>query len=357
MNTRKVKRNFIKTAIRSFRAENISPEEKVADTQSRAVVAGILCISALLLSCMNFAKGYWLMMATTLALAAAFAVSYFLAKKYQKDMVASLIMGLACAAAFSYYAISGQNSGFAILWIVLIPTVSMMALGAKVGLVLSLYFQLFTIALFYTPLKNLVAMHYTETFMDRFPILYLTGLAASVFLTLQRQYYLQVTKDMSYEDNLTGLENRSSFEKVKKEISAGGTLKDYVLVMADLNRLKYVNDTYGHDAGDELICGAADALRGSFDQEDDYLFRIGGDEFVVLSKTDPRSIVTKLSELRERCDVWHGELSPELSISAGMVIAEHHPQMDIDQIQKLADQKMYEAKRRFYSQSGYDRRK
>ena len=83
-------------------------------------------------------------------------------------------------------------------------------------------------------------------------------------------------------DSLTGLENRYAFDAKLSGIMEKD-LKDsnWILIMMDVNGLKYVNDTYGHDAGDELIRSAAKVIKESYGKEGD-CYRIGGDEFIVL---------------------------------------------------------------------------
>lgn len=83
-------------------------------------------------------------------------------------------------------------------------------------------------------------------------------------------------------DSLTGLENRYAFDAKLSGIMEND-LKDsnWILIMMDVNGLKYVNDTYGHDAGDELIRSAAKVIKASYGKEGD-CYRIGGDEFIIL---------------------------------------------------------------------------
>lgn len=85
------------------------------------------------------------------------------------------------------------------------------------------------------------------------------------------------TSRRSLIDQLTGLNNRRAFEETKASMTTGESLG---VVFADLNNLKYTNDTYGHLAGDDLICNFSDIILMCFRHEE--IFRIGGDEFVVL---------------------------------------------------------------------------
>lgn len=89
-------------------------------------------------------------------------------------------------------------------------------------------------------------------------------------------------------DALSGLPNRACFDEVLKERVAAQESNERLLALAfiDLNGFKIVNDTMGHDAGDEVIRTIASRLRDSF-RTHDFIARIGGDEFIVLFEIDP----------------------------------------------------------------------
>lgn len=90
---------------------------------------------------------------------------------------------------------------------------------------------------------------------------------------------------LSFHDQLTGLYNRRSYEMELRRLDDGKNLP-LTLVLGDINELKLINDTFGHAIGDELIVKTAEAMKKSARSED-LLFRIGGDEFVMLMpKTD-----------------------------------------------------------------------
>lgn len=89
-------------------------------------------------------------------------------------------------------------------------------------------------------------------------------------------------KDVATTDGLTGLDNRLAFNDMLKAIEHESCRKDnWIMYMFDVNGLKYINDTFGHPAGDELIKSAANVLKFVFGN-DGHCFRIGGDEFVIL---------------------------------------------------------------------------
>jgi diguanylate cyclase (GGDEF)-like protein len=97
---------------------------------------------------------------------------------------------------------------------------------------------------------------------------------------------------MTFHDRLTGLYNRAYIEEEMQRIDTERQLP-ISLIMGDLNNLKLVNDTYGHEKGDELLVKAAEVLKKSCRKED-IVARWGGDEFVVLLPQTPLEISDKI---------------------------------------------------------------
>lgn len=125
----------------------------------------------------------------------------FLFAKVFKNRNAAVISALLLSAfVFSYYAISGANEGFAILWTLLVPMAICYFMGVKVGILLSVYFELLLIVLFYTPLRANFAAYYTETFMNRFPIFYLCILMLT--MVSMTQYHESVLVEIEYTKRL-----------------------------------------------------------------------------------------------------------------------------------------------------------
>lgn len=89
----------------------------------------------------------------------------------------------------------------------------------------------------------------------------------------------------SYHDYLTGLYNRRFYEEELKRLDTERNLP-LSIVMGDVNGLKYINDTFGHLMGDDLLMKVADSIKKAC-RSDDIIARLGGDEFVILlPKTD-----------------------------------------------------------------------
>ena len=97
----------------------------------------------------------------------------------------------------------------------------------------------------------------------------------------QKEEIIEARK-MAYTDSLTGVNNSHAYIEAEEEIDsimAEGWMQDFGLVVFDINGLKYINDTRGHEAGDELIIDAANLITESFPGSP--VYRIGGDEFVL----------------------------------------------------------------------------
>jgi diguanylate cyclase (GGDEF)-like protein/PAS domain S-box-containing protein len=152
-------------------------------------------------------------------------------------------------------------------------------------------------------------------------------------------------------DPLTGLHNRRRFSRelmqqlaYSRRYGGGG-----VLLVIDLDHLKFVNDAYGHHAGDELIKAVARLLQGCT-RDADVVGRLGGDEFAVaLPHTSideaQRLIDSILTATREELD-FDIEPRPPVSVSIGAVAFETDPMSTATDLQVCADLAMYEAKAR-----------
>lgn len=161
-------------------------------------------------------------------------------------------------------------------------------------------------------------------------------------------------KKYAYYDQLTGLLNRRAYaemiDDMEKKLPA-----DCCVIMADINGLKEINDTLGHDAGDELITGSAICLRKSF-AGIDLIYRIGGDEFcVMINNKNEEYINGCLQQLEISTGGWKGKYVNGISISYGYAMVSEFSELDL--ILKAADKRMYEFKSNYYRNSQRGRAK
>ncbi|MDO4484814.1 MAG: diguanylate cyclase [Clostridia bacterium] len=156
-------------------------------------------------------------------------------------------------------------------------------------------------------------------------------------------------------DPLTGVHSRLAYTDALK--ACGDTpAEDTTVFLIDINGLKNVNDTLGHEAGDELIRGAADRIRQAF-PDSCGIYRIGGDEFVVLGEMTEEQIHQAPVQLNKAMFAWHGTMAKAISMSSGCARKKDHPECSMTELIKLADQAMYEQKKAYYQSSGADRRR
>lgn len=143
---------------------------------------------------------------------------------------------------------------------------------------------------------------------------------------------------LSSIDVLTGLYNRNRLNSYMNEIQESEDAPT-VLIFSDINGLKKVNDNEGHLAGDNLIRRAAHTLISVFTEDE--IFRVGGDEFVViLRNTSEEKVHEYIDKLR------HKARKNEVSFAVGYSMTTNSK--DIEKLLKEADENMYEDKRKFY---------
>ena len=148
---------------------------------------------------------------------------------------------------------------------------------------------------------------------------------------------------LNYEashDKLTGLYNRAGYDVLSRSVDLGST----AVLMIDADKFKDINDQYGHDVGDKILQKFARVLRKTFRSED-YICRIGGDEFVVfmMHVTDELRdlIILKIKQINSALADVSDELPPA---SASIGIAFGHDAPDMETLLKHADEALYNVK-------------
>ena len=183
-------------------------------------------------------------------------------------------------------------------------------------------------------------------------LLFLLMEAMQVTIRLMSNYQegvrTQLLSRLAYHDGLTDLLNRTSYMEELKKLDESHSFH-VLLALYDVNNLKYVNDTYGHQKGDEMIRRVADALSEHLGPLGK-CYRIGGDEFVFLSTAaDSEKEFLKLQKEFEgslgNLTLPDGSESP-ITVAMGYSILTHNTQRSMEEVVQDADTKMYEAKRK-----------
>ena len=156
-------------------------------------------------------------------------------------------------------------------------------------------------------------------------------------------------ENRAYQDTLTGLQNRTAYydynDVLNKKEDAGDA--DFSIVMIDINFLKRMNDTYGHEQGNLYLQHAADLIRKAFGEE--HVYRIGGDEFaVILEGRAQEGVEERIRMFREEAAKTQADdsLQPWEKVSAAAGIAKYEKGRDAstEEVLRRADEAMYRDK-------------
>ena len=204
-----------------------------------------------------------------------------------------------------------------------------------------------------------------ELLGGEFRTAYLSVTLGALLLYIHYVEFLQMSMDDEImeqrvqidTDPLTGVYSRNAYSKALKNLDAAEKMPEDLAVFAiDINELKSVNDTLGHDAGDELICGAARCIEKAIG-ENAKCYRAGGDEFVVLAYKDREEAQKTLERLTQETSSWKGRYAKEMTLSAGFIMASDFPELSSEKLVREADFVMYADKADYYRRTGKDRRR
>ncbi|MDH5464144.1 MAG: EAL domain-containing protein [Thiovulaceae bacterium] len=182
---------------------------------------------------------------------------------------------------------------------------------------------------------------------------FFTAVLATVLLYAAKNTndYIVKSNYQAYHDQLTKLGNRRYFlELLESSVREYGNKFSYLLLI-DLDHFKTINDTLGHDIGDDLLCEVANRLDTIASQNSNSVARLGGDEFCVLSKIfDDRQKClehatlfssTLLQEIKQHYNINNNHLYISASIGVSVV---NNSKVNASEFLKEADMAMYEAK-------------
>ena len=165
----------------------------------------------------------------------------------------------------------------------------------------------------------------------------------------ERKLHEERLKDLAILDELTGLYNRRGFLALANQHlkQARRNKRRALVIFADLNGLKRINDTHGHADGDRALIAAADIFNRTF-RDSDVVARVGGDEFAILAiEADQHHLDTIRVRLQQAVDVVNRRnLHPfELSVSIGVVSYDPEQPTTVEELMASADREMYVHKR------------
>jgi diguanylate cyclase (GGDEF)-like protein len=162
------------------------------------------------------------------------------------------------------------------------------------------------------------------------------------------QSSLTVIREMAIHDDLTGFYNRSHLMDLiesenNRSVRTGSV---FSLVMMDIDKFKKINDTYGHQIGDQVLRTFAAVIR-SILRKTDFCGRYGGEEFlIVLTQTDLQAAKLFAERIRDCVEnSFFPDLGPDSRVTVSIGLAEHRTQENIEKTISHADEFLYKAKK------------
>jgi len=174
-------------------------------------------------------------------------------------------------------------------------------------------------------------------------------LRRSLLYSIERHRTRVMLQQLTFNDDLTGLLNRRGFLSLAQQQLKIAQRENWelVLLFADLDGLKKINDTFGHPEGDRALMAVANILNETF-RTSDLIARLGGDEFIVLAINAPaagaKAITTRLGENLARYNAQNRYY--QLSLSYGVVQFDPKRESSLENVILKADKALYENKRR-----------
>lgn len=317
----------------------------------------IIAVSFLILSGANIFVGSWPMLCFTLFGGLTNGICAIISKKTENGTLCAASSIIVCSVMFGFFVIYGGNDGFACQWVVLLPFFAMVVMDFAAGLTASIFFQIFLIVVFWTPIKEHLFYQYNAEFCLRFPLFFFVANMLGLFLTisLQNSRYNEImqldaleemrmkAEQLSKIDPLTGLANRRcAYEEFALHFS--DTALPHSVVMGDIDRFKQINDTYGHDFGDRVLIVFGDLMREHLPEE--YLkARWGGEEFLFAANEPLETVYDKVENLRKKIEEYSFDCEGNpVKITATFGIAPYSDPENLDAAINQADERLYKGK-------------
>ena len=328
----------------------VTDDERRRRVQFYGVFLLLGCVSAVM-TLINVFTDKGTLTWVTFAFALMSFLNYGIARylRVQGLAISSALFMLELVGMFVYFIVSGNPDGFSAIWICMLPACGMLLFGIRAASLLSAGMWLILVFFFWTQLgRSLLQYAYSETFLMRFPILYLTFFLLSLLLELIRhvtQRELSRLREryqfLSAHDTLTTLLNRSGLKERKKEIRVKG---DQGVLFIDIDHFKQVNDTCGHATGDAVLAMVAEVVKTHV--ADAELCRWGGEEIVVWFPGGDfhDEIADDIRRDVEKTTLRIPGSDKRVGVTVSIGVATGDRNTPLDELILLADERMYQAK-------------
>lgn len=171
-------------------------------------------------------------------------------------------------------------------------------------------------------------------------------MASLIAVRLFRRISNPAYRDFANTDMLTGLANRNAFDVALHNLEMKKRQKGIGFISIDLDGLKLINDTLGHQAGDDYIKRGVRIIEKEISKKD-ILYRIGGDEFAVVSRSIDLLMLKGLAEqIENSLEAYNRTAELKVSFSIGYAVFNSKKDNSLPEALKRADEMMYQAKRK-----------
>ncbi len=213
------------------------------------------------------------------------------------------------------------------------------------GLLISTFISWIVNGEYLLPIKD---DFYIANMTFRIICLFLTVMCINILTFFGGKFLVEELEKYVYHDPLTHLLTRRKLNtfllEAYKNASKSGA--PFSLLMMDIDDFKQVNDTYGHDCGDEILKYVAGAVNTGVKKEDK-VFRWGGEEILALVFADRENAVAMAERIRSEVEKqtlnYRGEVSVSVTVTIG--VSSFDPSLDLHTMMDDADKKLYEGKR------------
>lgn len=304
----------------------------------------ILFVVSSFMTIVNIATGKKTLMIATLVFALLCALNTALVKCGKKGIaISTVLFQIEFIILLTFFIVSGNPEGFSAIWAAMLPTCGMILFQRKKGTILSLSMLAIMIFFFWTPIgRSFLNYEYTQSFMLRFPMLYLAFFLLALFLETIRKKTADNYHYQSIHDPLTKVYNRRGFKEMVERTIESKKLTNVGFMIFDIDHFKRINDKYGHFAGDQFLIQCANRIQHITGLE---LCRWGGEEFALFDGegvVDQEYVTNLCKQIEMSSFVLNTERIP-LTMSIGAVRISLD-RTDLIKAGALADACLYEAK-------------
>jgi len=291
--------------------------------------------------------------------------SLYLLRKKNDHFLAGYIGTAILFIAFITIVITQHGEKYTFIWTYFFAPFAMITLNAKRGLLVGILFLTIIFTLACTGIGTWQngqwdIASYSRFTLSHFVMLYVMYAIFNGYeqankkierMRQNEKSQLRLFEKLSITDPLTGLYNRRFLKEIfpKQLYSARRNKKYFAFFLLDIDFFKTYNDTHGHQQGDEVLIKVSQVLKEVCSDDEDYTFRIGGDEFAgIILTNEKQEIDAKIEQLHAKIEALQIEnkaspITPFMTVSIGVHVLDH-TEYDYKEIFRVTDTALYKAK-------------